>query len=106
ACCLRHGSYSSSYLHVWSQLFDLFSRDGQFYAGISLKIIGQKLFHGIPSHNFFTVLINVVNIVGKESGERFSVSLVVSLLVFSGIVIICLIGRGRLILSLGSRLSW
>ena len=102
ALCLRHGGYSSSYLHVRGQLLDLFGRDCQFYAGILLKIIGQKLFHGIPSFNLCAVLINVVNIVGKESGERFSVSLVVSLFVFSGVVISRLICRGRLILSLAS----
>jgi hypothetical protein len=53
------------------------------------------------------VLINVVNIIGIESGERFCVSLVVSLFVFSSIVFSCLIWRGLLILSLGSWLpSW
>jgi hypothetical protein len=56
-----------------------------------LKIIGQKLLHGIPSFNLRAVLINVVNIVGIEPGERFCVSLVVSLFVFSGMVISCFI---------------
>jgi ABC-type Fe3+-siderophore transport system permease subunit len=72
-----------------------------------LKIIGQELFHGIPSFNLRTVLINVVDIIGIESGERFCVCLVVSLFVFSSIVISCLIWRGWLILSLASwLLSW
>jgi hypothetical protein len=71
------------------------------------KIIGQKLLYGIPSFNLCAVLINVVNIIGIESGERFCVSLVVSLFVFSSIVFSCLIWRGLLILSLGSWLpSW
>src|SRR4029077_19879657 len=107
-CCLRraisrrHGSEPSSYLDVWSQLLDLFGRDCQFRAGILLKIIGQKPFHGIPSFNLCAVLIKVVNIVGIESGERFCITLIVSLLVFSTIVISCLICRGRLTLLLAS----
>jgi hypothetical protein len=109
-CCLRraigrrHGSESSSYLHVWSQLLDLFGRDRQFRAGILLEIIGQKPFNGIPSFNLCAVLINVVNIVGIESDERFCVSLIISLFVFLSIGIRCLTSRGRLILLLASRL--
>jgi hypothetical protein len=98
------GGEPSSYRHVRSERLDLFGRNCQFHAGISHKIIGQKLFHGIPAFNLCAVLINVLNIVGIESGERFCVSLVVGPFVFSGIVISCLAWRGRLILLLVTRL--
>jgi hypothetical protein len=60
--------------------------------------------HGIPPFNLRAVLINVVNVFGIESGERFCVSFVVSLFVFSSILISYLIWRGRLVFALASRL--